>query len=639
MYKAVLAIALVLASASVQGREIHWRQLAVRAQLANDGALRISERHAMVFTGDWNGGERIFRIEPHQTLRLHGVTRVAADGKEYRLREGDLDQVDNFQLTDGATLRWRSRAAGDPEFVEQQLVYVLDYTLENILLPNLIGDSRRYTLNHDFAFAAREGVIEDYSLEIRLDSVWNSPSGTLLRRQATNLVPGESFVVTLVLDFAGEDPPAAVNRATALVRLLRPYVVPVPMLILLLVFFVRQWSRRRIVPTDDGPIDEAWIERNVLRYPPEVAGTFLHGKVGPPEFAAVIARMEQEGKIRTWVVTPNKGKPNIHLELLVGHEQLRDAEHAIARKLFLSRNETNAAEIRREHMKSGFDPPALIRDHVLAAAKEFGTTAEESEGFGNGGGLAVAGLLLAGFAGSIRPGDFGVIFLILFGGMLLALFGMHGGMKWKSKRRVSGIIQVLAVPFIAWLISDAAQRIITLSDGTTPRFSLLGMMALAVGFLGVFRMILAVAEERLTPEAAAIRRTLERARDFFRKELSSAEPRISDRWTPWLIAMGLDGSIASWWKSHRVAESSTGGSSDLRDSESIGASSTLSSPSSFTGGGGAFGGAGASGSWGAAALSLSTPISSPSSSGGSESSSSSSSSSDSSSGGGGGGGW
>lgn len=69
MLKVLLAIILVLASATVHGREIHWRQLAVRAQLANDGALRVTERHAMVFTGDWmaaNGfsGSSLIRPSP-----------------------------------------------------------------------------------------------------------------------------------------------------------------------------------------------------------------------------------------------------------------------------------------------------------------------------------------------------------------------------------------------------------------------------------------------------------------------------------------------------------------------------------------------------------------------------------------------
>ena len=42
-------------------RELHWSAMDVRARLDDSGTLHVVERQAMVFTGDWNGGERIFR--------------------------------------------------------------------------------------------------------------------------------------------------------------------------------------------------------------------------------------------------------------------------------------------------------------------------------------------------------------------------------------------------------------------------------------------------------------------------------------------------------------------------------------------------------------------------------------------------
>jgi hypothetical protein len=39
----------------------------VRAILDADGRLHVTESQAMVFTGDWNGGERIFRVSPGQS--------------------------------------------------------------------------------------------------------------------------------------------------------------------------------------------------------------------------------------------------------------------------------------------------------------------------------------------------------------------------------------------------------------------------------------------------------------------------------------------------------------------------------------------------------------------------------------------
>jgi len=41
-------------------RELHWDRHDVEARLDAAGRLRVTETHAMVFTGDWNGGERKF---------------------------------------------------------------------------------------------------------------------------------------------------------------------------------------------------------------------------------------------------------------------------------------------------------------------------------------------------------------------------------------------------------------------------------------------------------------------------------------------------------------------------------------------------------------------------------------------------
>jgi len=63
------AFALLFVSGAALGeKDLHWRALNVSARLDADGRLHVAERHFMVFTGDWNGGERSFRLEPGQSL-------------------------------------------------------------------------------------------------------------------------------------------------------------------------------------------------------------------------------------------------------------------------------------------------------------------------------------------------------------------------------------------------------------------------------------------------------------------------------------------------------------------------------------------------------------------------------------------
>ncbi len=56
------ALALLWTGAGANAKELRWRALEVEARLESDGTLAISEVQRMVFTGDWNGGERKFRL-------------------------------------------------------------------------------------------------------------------------------------------------------------------------------------------------------------------------------------------------------------------------------------------------------------------------------------------------------------------------------------------------------------------------------------------------------------------------------------------------------------------------------------------------------------------------------------------------
>ncbi|HTO77633.1 MAG TPA: hypothetical protein VMQ61_16285, partial [Thermoanaerobaculia bacterium] len=104
----LLGIAFV-ASGAARARELSWPSIDVRARLDADGALHVVERQTMRFTGDWNGGERVFRVEPGQNLRFESITRIAADGSTHPLVRGDLSEVDQYAWKDAHTLRWRSR--------------------------------------------------------------------------------------------------------------------------------------------------------------------------------------------------------------------------------------------------------------------------------------------------------------------------------------------------------------------------------------------------------------------------------------------------------------------------------------------------------------------------------------------------
>jgi hypothetical protein len=102
-------------------RELHWDALKVEAHLDAGGTLDIFERHTMVFTGEWNGGERVFNVRAHQNLEFMGIERVdASTGLAHSLWETSVpDNVDDYTWTDRRTLRWRSRLPSYPPFAKQ----------------------------------------------------------------------------------------------------------------------------------------------------------------------------------------------------------------------------------------------------------------------------------------------------------------------------------------------------------------------------------------------------------------------------------------------------------------------------------------------------------------------------------------
>jgi hypothetical protein len=182
-------------------RELHWDALDVEAHLDADGVLDVIERHTMVFTGDWNGGERVFNIRARQKLEFLGLQRIdAKTGTLQALRETAVpSNVDDFSWADSRTLRWRSRLPSDAPFANVRLTYAIHYKLSGILLK----EDEQYRIDHDFAFPDRPGPIERFTLNLDLDAVWQPLGKYQNRYTAGPIEPGKSFVVKIPLPYSG----------------------------------------------------------------------------------------------------------------------------------------------------------------------------------------------------------------------------------------------------------------------------------------------------------------------------------------------------------------------------------------------------------------------------------------------------
>ncbi len=605
-------------------KSLYWKRLDVVARLDSQGVLHVAERPAIVFTGDWTGGERKFRLGPGQKLHLTGVSRLDPDsGQMLPLKEGDLTEVDNYAFVDPVTLRWRSRLPSDPPFDGTEILYELDYTLSGILT----RQGSVYVLDHDFAFPERSGTIEAFSLELALDPAWKPDSPLPAKYEQGELAPGRGVVMRRELEFLGAGKPAAARTGTSRAeRLLLFLILLAAVLAAGGGLYRRDSALGRFAPLPrPEEIDSAWLAKNVFTLRPEEAGALWDETIGAPEVAAVLARLSGEKKI----ATEARGK-TLTLRLLAPLSSFEGYEKDLLEALFFGdRKETDTDAIREHYKSRGFDPASKIKaglEQRLVAHPDFRDRSPRPLRWPTFL-LTVAGLALIALGTFPSRTDPGPVFGALITHGILWIAAVVPAAFWQ-KRVHNFLLPALAFVWMPILLLYAAFRVIGTGGETAP--------LVAVGFLllrvAMVNNLFNVAKTRDGPHRLARRRTLVAARRFFARELATPRPRLEDAWFPYLVAFGLARGVEKWFRAY--------GSEAVAAAGTIGTVSTSGAstePSGgWTGGGGSFGGAGASGSWAVAAGALAAGVSAPSSgsSGGGGGGGGGGSS-----GGGGGGGW
>ena len=641
----ILLAVLLFAAAPLSARELHWDSIEVTARLDERGTLHVRERQHYVFTGDWNGGERLFRVEEGQQLRILGVRRIDPAGAAVELRPGDLTAVDEYPFA-GDVLRWRSRLPSDPSFDNTALTYEIDYELGRILVATRGGGERRYVLDNDFAFADRPGSIESFVLSLELDPAWHSGRPLPERFTAGPLAPGQSFVVRRVLTFSGAATPAVAFAAAAP---LARYTAIGLLLAGLPTIFARFWLGERArgrFAREQAVIDESWLEEHVFRQLPEVVGYMYDGRSGPQEVAAILARMAQEGKITSRVERRRLRAPLLRMTLLdTGADLHRQEQQLVNLFFFKGSHEADTDTIRKHYRKRGFDPGKTIEPSLSGAALRH---RDWSENVPRQWGRREKLVLPAAYALLVTGAFFGfsslwlMIYMGVLGGVACAIgCGVARGSANRMRRLpVWWLGASLPILLVAWLLGSIARR-------EASHVREYPFLVAAVFVLVVYWFVMRAARTRQSKEKMLLRARIDAARRWFAGELRRPAPRLRDEWAPYLIALGLEHDADRWFSSFGEQVSAAvvpaGYSIGAAPTSSSGLGSSTAAPSGWTGGGGAFGGAGATASWALAATSLgagsSAAASASGSGGGGHSSGGGSSSSSSSSGGGGGGGW
>ena len=608
MIRRVLLV--LVAAMPLYAKSLHWRAVDVNARLDRDGNLHVVERQTIVFDGDWNGGERDFGLRSGQNVHVHRITRIE-DGREIVLERGDLDSVDRWNYATSGVVRWRSRLPDDPPFENREITYVLDSTYTNVLTP----EGKRFRLAHDFGLPNRDGVIERFRLDLQFDPAWNMQN---VRETRAPLEPGQSLIVNTDLAYAGDGWPAGVTRP------LPWWVGPaaVAFFAICAALLIRKFIRDERESGRFVPLP-AQFDPELLRLKPELAGAAWDAGVGPPEVAALLARMAQEGKITT-----RAEGDVLHLKLEVDRNELSGYESVLAWKLFIT-DETDTTKIKEHYKGTGFNPGALIRPGVESALAEtipqWTTQVQRFNPWLHVATIPTALLFVIG-AAVLSPGP-GAIMLVLFPGSVFTIIAWV--VAWFMSRAITDFTRAFIVPAILMGIPSLGfvAGALTVTDS---RVGVVLPFALALWLLASLHLVLNLLKIRDPREVIAFRKRIAGARKFFIEQLQLPQPAMRDEWFPYVLAFGLGTQVDRWFRAFGGASASSSWSSSTTSS-----SSSSSSSSSWTGGGGAFGGAGATGSWAVAAGAIAAGVASPSSSGGGGGGGGGGSSS----GGGGGGGW
>lgn len=625
-------------AALAQSRSVHWDSLDVVARLDASGRLEITERHAMVFDGPLNGGERIFRLGPGEELELLSVGRF--EGSVARpLAAGSPSSLalDEYALFDGRTLRWRSRRPSDPPFRNQRIDYEIAYALTGVVYRE--GDA--FILDHNFLFPEREGTIGSFSLDLEIDPAWAAEEPLSMPVSSGPLQPGESYVVTLRMSRVGDGSMPFVHDhlpreelgeewppvASAVLRT-PPATLPwrLGSLGAILAITWLAWGRFTMRERELGryealpEISRSWLDLNLFKHRPEVVGAAWDGGIGRAEVAALIAVMTSEGKI------VREDGPELQLRLAVPRESLSAYEQTFVDKFFPQGDVTSPKVLKSAYKTSGFDPAAAIRSSLAEASQAL---------VGTGGSLVTLVVWIVGVA----------MVAWMFGGVLTAMISVLLG-------PATGILAALALMASVATFALASIHRGRVAPPKPPTYLMVPGVVVAVAattvssvgalvfFMVAALLILLLGFKRASPmrtaEQMAVLRGFHAARVYFRELLERNDPRIESFWTPYLIAFDLAEELDRW------SVAAPGGTeSGRRTGSPVSSPSTRTSSTAFRAGGGGFGGAGATGGW-AAITAMASSIASPSSSSGGSSSGSRSSGGGggrSSSGGGGGGGW
>ena len=544
---------------------VRWQALEARATLDRDGARRVTEDIVFVVTGRPVFAARSFRPCLPCELTMTSLARLeSASGTPHLLTKGRPDAAGHYRFENDTT--WTLRGSGDPDFADgTTLTYRLEYAVAGSVIP--ISGVRGFGTSsiispyilHPLKRAAElweAWRLAPGGLTRRVSSTTTSPRSRFWRRAqsvrrppATDpswqflMRPGpvrapvaepEDLREFLPLDFTRPGRPATVNKGLQAAWMAPLVALPVYGFALAGILLARARSLKRRF--DQAPVDEDWIQQQLLsRSPEEVRRLVAENDSGPifPGAPAMLEEMARQG------IVALDGPPETGaLRLCASRETLPPRERTLVGALFGADDKVSAAAVQKRIESRNLDLDRAARE-AFAASRP--------------GGRSVAALVRT--TPTIVLIALGVVLplSILAGGGFQALATglVLGSMVFQLARPVLGhFSRSLELPWLPLTALVAA--VLLFSFGTIvffltrarlstrhsrPRVALSWtlMVARDDGLAAVDRQ-----------RNLVLRYGMARAKRYVGAELEKPRPALIDSWLPWIHALGLGTEVENW---------------------------------------------------------------------------------------------
>ncbi len=552
-------LALAVPGAHAQGGLVTWNGLDVVARLDNDGRLEVSETHAMTVQGDVAVISRPFNYAADQSVTVHGVFRLEADGSKKPLKDAPVEGADCYQVYHWG-LQFSLKGDHDPAFEGAQTRrYIIEYELKGALTPawdmaagrfptdggtsprNPLDRAkevwagwreagpdvhRHYRLDHDVVFPSRGSTDGLTSLNYRFEYV---TAWVLLDKDSDIGVstPDVDYRVQRILRYLPEGRPKAVDPNQAAFRLT---ALVAPLLLGLVFGLVFLATDRFTRPSPRG--DHALFENRVASLPKELIVEQLGGSASAPSFKTFLLRLAAQRKLAISVESQatDDTDPKVRLRLTTDRAKLTAFEREVVQEIFGHLDTVSTADIQDRFRGQTFNPNRIV-DTAFGRLRSKKTAKGRPLLSALHLGLMATGvvLMVKSLTDQTMP-DPAPLFAGLVPGNILVTMWPAG-----SRSRRPGVLSILIGILTLGLLGLA----LALSPNTPlSGFAALGLAALSTGHcVGLMARM---------PKPGPAELELDAARQWALGELRKPRPDLRDAWVDALEGLGARRALARW---------------------------------------------------------------------------------------------